>query len=69
MVIFPSPPGGICLGYETAVLPQSGSIFRISSDAAPLFLMIKSLITYVPSRTGLNSKISSTTTEDGKFEV
>ena len=48
---FPSPPGGICLGYETAVHPQPVLTFSITSGASALFCMIKSCVTSVPSMT------------------
>lgn len=55
MVIFPSPPGRICLVYETAVQPQPVLTFLISRGAVPLFCMIKSCNTSVPSKTRGNA--------------
>jgi len=37
IVIFPSPPGGICLVYETAVHPQPVLTSLMSSSAVPAF--------------------------------
>ena len=51
ITIVPSPPGGICLGYETAVQPQPVLTFSITSVVSPLFCMIKSCVTSVPSIT------------------
>lgn len=53
-VIFPSPPGGICLSLEAAVHPQPLLSLMISSGAVPLFCKIKSCTTLVPSATGSN---------------
>jgi len=65
ITIFPSPPGGICLGYETAVHPQPVLTFSIASGASPLFCMIKSCVTSAPSITvGNMYRLSGTTTED-----
>jgi len=64
ITIFPSPPGGICLGYETAVHPQPVLTFSITSGASPLFCMIKSCVTSVPSKTvGKVYRLSGTKTE------
>ena len=64
ITIFPSPPGGICLGYETAVHPQPVLTFSIASGAPPLFCMIKSCVTSVPSMTvGNVYRLSDTKTE------
>ena len=63
ITIFPSPPGGICLGYETAVHPQAVLTFSITSGASPLFCMIKSCVTSVPSKTvGKVYRLSGTKT-------
>lgn len=53
-VIVPSPPGGMCFEYETAVQPQPGFTFRISSVFEPLFSTRKSWVTSTPSTTGSN---------------
>jgi len=69
ITIFPSPPGGICLGYETAVHPQPVLTFSITSGASPLFCMIKSCVTSVPSKTvGKVYRLSGTKT-DGDVSV
>ena len=65
ITIFPSPPGGICLGYETAVHPQPVLTFSITSGASPLFCMIKSCVTSVPSITVGNVYRLSGTKTDG----
>lgn len=54
-VIFPSPPGGICLALEAAVQPHPVRILTIFSGAFPLFCKRKSCTTFFPSRTGSNS--------------
>jgi hypothetical protein len=69
ITIFPSPPGGICLGYETAVHPQPVLTFSITSDASPLFCMIKSCVTSVPSMTMGNVYRLSGTNADGDGDV
>jgi len=67
ITIFPSPPGGICLGYETAVHPQPVLTFSITSGASSLFCMIKSCVTSVPSITvGNVYRLSGTRTEGDK---
>jgi len=64
ITIFPSPPGGICLGYETAVHPQPVLTFSITSNASPLFCIAKSCVTSVPSITvGNVYRLSGTKTE------
>jgi len=64
ITIFPSPPGGICLGYETAVHPQPVLTFSITSAASPLFCIVKSCVTSVPSITvGNVYRLSGTKTE------
>ena len=65
ITIFPSPPGGICLGYETAVHPQPVLTFSIISSASPLFCMIKSCVTSTPSKTVGNVYRLSGTKADG----
>ncbi len=65
ITIFPSPPGGICLGYETAVHPQPVLTFSITSGASPWFCRIKSCVTSVPSITVGNVYRLSDTKTDG----
>ncbi len=69
ITIFPSPPGGICLGYETAVHPQPVLTFSITSGASPLFCMIKSCVTSVPSKTEEKVYRLSGTKTDGDAGV
>jgi len=67
IIIFPSPPGGICLGYETAVHPQPVLTLSITSGAFPLFCMIKSCVTSVPSIiVGNLYRLSGTKTDGDK---
>ena len=67
ITIFPSPPGGICLGYETAVHPQPVLTLLITSSASPLFCMIKSCVISVPSITvGNVYRLSGTKTDGDK---
>jgi len=67
IIIFPSPPGGICLGYETAVHPQPVLTLLITSSASPLFCMIKSCVISVPSITvGNVYRLSGTKTDGDK---
>ena len=42
MLIFPSPPGGICLGNETAVHPQPVRTLSMSSGVVPVLATTKS---------------------------
>ena len=55
MLIFPSPPGGICLGNETAVHPQPVRTLSMSSGVVPVLATTKSWVTVAPSITGGNS--------------
>ena len=69
ITLFPSPLGGICLGYETAVHPQPVLTFSITSGASPLFCMIKSCVTSVPSKTEEKVYRLSGTKTDGDAGV
>ena len=51
MVMVPSPPGGICFVYETAVHPQPVRTLRMSNGALPLFCILNTWVTSVPSGT------------------
>ncbi len=51
ILICPVFPGRICFENETAVHPQSGFTFIISSSASPTFLILKSYSTKLPSTT------------------
>lgn len=51
-VIFPSPPGGICLVKETAAHPHPVSILFMIRGPVPWFCTAKSCLISVPSTTG-----------------
>jgi TRAP-type mannitol/chloroaromatic compound transport system permease large subunit len=69
MVIFPSPPGGICLVYETAAHPHPVLTVSIFNGAVPLFCTIKSCVISVPSKTGPNLYRVSGTKTGGTLRV